>query len=188
MNNELKRFQELAGISEKRQAAFQDTKNVSEFEFDFEGKQYIADLEAEISFDWDREDGVRNYEQNIKVLELGVAQGDEYVSVGDSEEIAKVQDALNNDTKLSRELEKNIDIEDVEPSYDDSYDEPDFSEGALDYTMLPGEESGDTSAMNIGEDEQGSYPLIAFEKAVLEAGKAGYDADYLCRIVKQTIS
>lgn len=185
MANELKRFQELAGITEKRQAEYEGVKEVSEFEFDYEGKEYIANLEVEVSFNWDREDGVYDYDQNVKVVELGAAEGDEYISVEDPGEIARVQNALNNDPKLSREVEGNVDLEDIEPSYD----EPDFSEGALDYTMFPDEESGDTSAMNIGEaDDQNKYPLVAFEKAVLEAGKAGYDADYLCRIVKQTIS
>lgn len=187
MSNELKRFQELAGISEKQQAQYQDVKDVSEVEFEFEGKDYIANLEVEVSFDWDREDGVYNYDQNVKVVELGVLQGDEYITVSDSGEINKVQNALNTDPKLSKEVESNIDLSDIEPSYDDSYDEPDFLEDTSDYSM--GTPSGDTDAMNIGEaDDQNKYPLIAFEKAVLEAGKAGYDADYLCRIVKQTIS
>lgn len=186
MNNELKRFQELAGISEKKGAEYEGVKEVQEFEFEHEGKDYIANLEVEVSFNWDREDGVYDYDQNVKVVELGVAQGDEYVPVEDQNEIAKVQNVLNTDPKLSKEVESNVDIEDIEPSYDDSYDEPDLDEES-DYD--PGTPSGDTSAMNIGEaDDQNKYPLVAFEKAVLEAGKAGYDADYLCRIVKQTIS
>ena len=186
MNNELKRFQELAGISEKKQTEYEGVKDVSEFEFEHEGKEYIANLEVEVSFNWDREDGVYDYDQNIKVVELGVAQGDEYVPIEDQEEIAKVQNTLNTDPKLSKEVESNVDLEDIEPSYEGNYDEPDFYEES-DYD--PGTPSGDTSAMNIGEaDDQSKYPLVSFEKAVLEAGKAGYDADYLCRIVKQTIS
>lgn len=152
--NEVKRFQEIAGIKkEARSNRLGGTDTISEFEFELDGKAYIANLDVNYSFDWDNEDGPYNYEQDIEVKELGM--GDisdyEYTPVTDQKVILDIQQELNTNPKLNQRIEDMVDTWDAGEAVDDDYyddgDYDDFREGD-DYDM--GTPSGDTDAMNIG--------------------------------------
>jgi hypothetical protein len=150
--NEVKRFQEIAGIKqEARTPSYGGMYNIPDFEFELDGKAFIANLDVTYGFDWDSEDGIYNYEQDIEVKELGM--GDisdyEYTPVTDQKVMSDIQQRLNTDPKLDREIEDLVDTWDAEPEVDDSYDERfDDLDEEDDYDM--GTPSGDTDAMNIG--------------------------------------
>jgi len=159
--SEVKRFQEIAGIKqEARSNRVGGTDTVSEFEFELDGKAYIADLYVNYSFDWDREDGPYNYEQEIEVKELGM--GDisdyEYTPVTDRKIILDIQQELNTNPKLNQRIEDMVDTWDADEAVDDSYDDDDRFDHFNyleedDYDM--GTPSGDTDAMgNIGEEKK----------------------------------
>jgi hypothetical protein len=148
--NEIKRFQEIAGIKQEAKApSYGGHDSIPDFEFDLNGKEYIAKLQISYVFNWDQEDGIYDYDQTVEVDELGVAQGDEYVPVTDRSEILNVEQTLNTDSALSKRIGDLIDLSDAEAEMDDSYDERfDDLEEDSDYDM--GTPSGDTDAMNIG--------------------------------------
>jgi hypothetical protein len=145
--SEVKRFQEIAGI--RREVSTPDyggSDSVPEFEFTLDGKEYIANLSVNYKFNWDSEDGIYDYQQEIEIEELGVAEpgADEYTPVTDQAEISKVQSDINVDPKISKSIEGMLDLSnaDRDSDYADELDEED------DYDM--GTPSGDTDAMNIG--------------------------------------
>jgi hypothetical protein len=152
--SEVKRFQEIAGIKKEASSnRLGGNDTISEFEFELDGKAYIANLDVNYSFDWDREDGPYNYEQEIEVKELGM--GDisdyEYTPVTDRNIISSIQQRLNTDPELNQRIEDMVDTWDADEAVDDDYYDDggydDFREGD-DYDM--GTPSGDTDAMNIG--------------------------------------
>jgi len=141
----------IAGLlKEAKNSAYGGTDSIPDLEFEFNGKEYMASVTVNFDFDWDSEDGIYNYDQTVEVDKLAVYDGNEYVPTEDSSEIAAVQNLLNTDPVLSRQIEKYVDTSSAEPDVDDSYDEMfDDLEEDSDYDM--GTPSGDTDAMNIGE-------------------------------------
>lgn len=150
--SEVIQLQKTAGIViEGKEPGYGGSDHISDHEFKHDGKEYIADLDVYYSFDWDSEDGVYHYGQEVEVKELGEAKGDEYVPVTDRNEISKVEMALNSDPTLSRDIERQVDTSEAEPFTPDTYDGSDLDEDS-DYDM--GTPSGDTDAMNIGEGKK----------------------------------
>lgn len=154
---EVNQFKKLAGLL-KEGKAYGGVDDIPDMEFTLDGKDYIAKLEVDYSFNYDHEDGVYDYDQEVRVLELGVAEpGDsEYVPVTDPAVIKNIQHVLNTDPKLSQSIEDMVDTWDAGEAYDDAdeyFDDGDYDEfrEGDDYDM--GTPSGDTDAMgNIAED------------------------------------
>ena len=149
--NEVKRFQKIAGIlSEAKEPSYGGQDSISDFEFELDGKEYIAKLTVNYYFDWDTEDGIYNYDQKVEVDELGVAQGDEYMPVDDRNEILNIEQALNTDPRLSKDVEDRVDLDKAEQAFDDYSDDRGYEiDEDSDYDM--GTPSGDTDSMNIAE-------------------------------------
>ena len=138
---------------------------IEEFEFELNGKHYMATLDVNYQMDYSPQDGdYDNYRQQVEVRDLGIDQvGDyqEYVPVGDSELIKKVQDLFNTDPAFSERIEDLVDTWDAEESYEDADEYFDDLEEDSDYKM--GTPSGDTDAMgdtavmgNIAENMYGN--------------------------------
>lgn len=155
--NEQKQLMKIAGLLvEARNPAYGGTDSIPDFEFEVNGKEYMASISIDFNFDWDSEDGIYNYDHTVEVDKLAVSDGNEYIPTEDTSEIAAVQNLLNTDPELSRRIEKYVDTSSAEPEVDDSYDDLDEDS---DYDM--GTPSGDTDAMNIGEaNKMYSYTTI----------------------------
>jgi len=137
---------------------------IEEFEFELDGKHYMATLDVDYTMNYSPQDGdYDNYDQEVKVRDLGVDEvGDymEYVPVNDPELIKKVQNLFNTDPKFSERIENLVDTWDAEESYEDADEYFDDLEEDSDYDM--GAPSGNTDAMgdtavtgNINGDEEG---------------------------------
>lgn len=148
---ERQQLMKIAGlVKEARTPSYGGTDTVPDFEFEANGKDYIAKITVDYYYDWDSEDGIYNYQQTVSIHELGAAKGDEYFDVTDRNEIANIESLLNTDAKLSSRIENLVDIDDADMGVDDSYDDYDLEEDS-DYDM--GTPSGDTDSMNIAEDD-----------------------------------
>jgi hypothetical protein len=148
--SEIKRFQEIAGIrKEANSARHGGVYNIPDFEFELDGKAYIANLDVNYSFDWDTEDGAYDYEQEIEVKELGM--GDisdyEYTPVTDQSIVLDIRQRLNTDPKLSKEVENQVDTWDAETEVEDYYDDGDYDDFREGDDYNPGTPSGDTAVM-----------------------------------------
>jgi hypothetical protein len=154
-----------AGLLTERVVEVGGTDVIEEFEFELDGKHYIATLDVTYTMDYStRDEDYDNYNQEVVVRDLGIDQvGDykEYAPVEDSELIAKVQNLLNTDPAFSKRIEDQVDTWAAEEAYDDGDDYFDDLDEDSDYDM--GTPSGDTDAMgdtavmgNISEDMYGN--------------------------------
>jgi hypothetical protein len=141
-----------AGLLTERVVEVGGTDVIEEFEFELDGKHYIATLDVTYTMDYStRDEDYDNYNQEIVVRDLGIDQvGDykEYAPVEDSELIAKVQNLFNTDPVFSKRIEDQVDTWAAEEAYDDGDEYFDDLDEDSDYDM--GTPSGDTDAMNIG--------------------------------------
>lgn len=165
---------------------------IEEFEFELDGKHYIATLDVDYTMNYSPQDeDYDSYNQEVKVRDLGVDEvGDykEYVSVNDPELIKRVENLFNTDPEFSKEIEDMVDTWGAEQAYDDDYyddgDYDEFREGD-DYDM--GTPSGDTDAMgNIAENMYGNsfksigqvIDLLAFlEDYMQDRADSGEESD-----------
>lgn len=132
---------------------------IEEFEFELDGKHYMATLDVVYTMNYSPQDGdYDNYNQEVEVRDLGIDEvGDyiEYVPVNDPELIKKVQDLFNTDPAFSERIENLVDTWDAEESYEDADEYFDDLEEDSDYKM--GTPTGDTDAMgNIAENMYGN--------------------------------
>lgn len=128
------------------------TDTIEEFEFELDGKHYMATLDVVYTMNYSPQDeDYDSYNQEVNVRDLGVDEvGDymEYVPVNDPELVKRVENLFNTDPVFSKRIEDLVDTWDAEESYDDADEYFDDLEEDSDYDM--GTPSGDTDAMNIG--------------------------------------
>ena len=172
---ERKQFMKIAGLLvEAKNSAYSGTDSIPDLEFEFNGKEYMASVTVNFNFDWDSEDGIYNYDHTVEVDSLAVSDGNEYIPTKDSSEIAAVQNLLNTDPELSRQLEKYVDTSSAEPDVDDSYDETfDDLEEDSDYSM--GTPSGDTDAMGDLAEYGPPHPYITSLDDAIEIVEDSHD-------------
>lgn len=149
-----------AGLLTERVVEVGGTDTIEEFEFELDGKHYMATLDVNYQMDYSPQDeDYDNYRQQVEVRDLGVDEvGDymEYVPVNDPELIKRVENLFNTDPEFSERIEDLVDTWDAEESYEDADEYFDDLDEDSDYGM--GTPSGDTDAMgNINEDQKKNF-------------------------------
>lgn len=95
-------------------------ESIPDFEFVFNGEDYLAKLEVNWSADYDAENHEMGFvDMDITIHELAKAVGDEYIDVTDENEKAAVKKELETDPKLQKELSNYVDFSSGEPMYDE---------------------------------------------------------------------